>query len=138
MALRLSLGGGAAATAEQAIIDIGSNTVRLVIYGGPQRAPAVLFNEKVTARLGKGVAEDGRLSDKSMGLALAALGRFETLLRLRGVKKVQTVATAAARDAANGDIEAAVLELDAVQKALEGKKPKKVIVVPQRIVNVVA
>ena len=43
-----------------------------------------------------------------------------------------------ARDAANGDIEAAVLELDAVQKALEGKKPKKVIVVPQRIVNVVA
>ena len=43
-----------------------------------------------------------------------------------------------ARDAANGDIEAAVLELDAVQKALEGKKPQKVIVVPQRIVNVVA
>ena len=37
MALRLSLGGGAAATAEQAIIDIGSNTVRLVIYGGPAK-----------------------------------------------------------------------------------------------------
>jgi leucyl-tRNA synthetase len=43
-----------------------------------------------------------------------------------------------ARDASNGDIEAAVLAIDAVQKALEGKKPKKVIVVPQRIVNVVA
>jgi leucyl-tRNA synthetase len=43
-----------------------------------------------------------------------------------------------ARDATTGDIEAAVLALDAVQKALEGKKPKKVIVVPQRIVNVVA
>ena len=43
-----------------------------------------------------------------------------------------------ARDAKNEDIEAAVLALDAVQRALEGKRPKKVIVVPQRIVNVVA
>jgi len=43
-----------------------------------------------------------------------------------------------ARDAANADIEAAVLTLDAVKKALDGKAPKKVIVVPQRIVNVVA
>jgi leucyl-tRNA synthetase len=43
-----------------------------------------------------------------------------------------------ARDAANGDIEAAVLALDIIQRALEGKPPKKVIVVPQRIVNVVA
>ena len=42
-----------------------------------------------------------------------------------------------ARDAKNEDIEAAVLALDAVQRALEGKRPKKVIVVPQRIVNVV-
>ena len=42
------------------------------------------------------------------------------------------------RDAANAEIEAAVLALDAVQKALEGKSPKKVIVVPKRIVNVVA
>ena len=101
MALRLGLG-SRAGTAEQAIIDIGSNTVRLVIYGGPARAPAVLYNEKVTARLGKGVAEDGKLSEKAMGTVLAALGRFEALLRLRGVKKVQTVATAAARDASNG------------------------------------
>jgi leucyl-tRNA synthetase len=43
-----------------------------------------------------------------------------------------------ARDAANGDIAAAVLALEAVQRALEGKAPKRVIVVPQRIVNVVA
>jgi leucyl-tRNA synthetase len=42
------------------------------------------------------------------------------------------------RDAGNSDIEAAVLTLDAVKKALDGKSPKKVIVVPQRIVNVVA
>ena len=93
---------GASATPEQAIIDIGSNTVRLVIYGGPARAPEVLYIEKVTARLGKGVAEDGKLSEKAMSGVLAALGRFEALLRLRGVAKVQTVATAAARDATNG------------------------------------
>jgi len=42
-----------------------------------------------------------------------------------------------ARDAGNADIERAVLALDAVQRALEGKRPKKVIIVPQRIVNVV-
>ena len=49
--------------ARQAIIDIGSNTVRLVIYGGPPRAPEVLYNEKVTARLGRGLGETGRLSN---------------------------------------------------------------------------
>ena len=87
---------------QRAIIDIGSNTVRLVIYGGPVRAPVVLFNEKVTARLGKGVAETGKLSNKGMTTAHAALARFATLLRLRGVEDVETVATAAARDASNG------------------------------------
>ena len=43
-----------------------------------------------------------------------------------------------ARNAANAEIETAVLALDAVKRALDGKPPKKVIVVPQRIVNVVA
>ena len=42
------------------------------------------------------------------------------------------------RDAGNADIESAVLALEAVSRALEGKPPKKVIIVPQRIVNVVA
>lgn len=91
-----------AAHHQRAIIDIGSNTVRLVIYGGPQRAPAVLFNEKVTARLGRGVAETGQLGAKGMATALAALARFALVLRLRGVEDVETVATAAARDADNG------------------------------------
>ncbi len=87
---------------ERAIIDIGSNTVRLVIYGGPLRAPAVLFNEKVTARLGKGVAETGCLAPKAAAAALAALARYRALLDLRGVTDVQVVATAAVRDAADG------------------------------------
>lgn len=85
-----------------AIIDIGSNTVRLVIYGGPPRAPVVLFNEKVSARLGKGVAETGRLAPKAEAAALAALARYRALLDLKGVADVQAVATAAVRDAVNG------------------------------------
>ncbi|WP_225206152.1 Ppx/GppA family phosphatase [Novosphingobium huizhouense] len=86
----------------RAIIDIGSNTVRLVIYGGPLRAPAVLHNEKVTARLGKAVAETGMLSEKARGAALASLRRYRALLQLKGVEHVEVVATAATRDAANG------------------------------------
>lgn len=86
----------------RAIIDIGSNTVRLVIYGGPPRAPAVLHNEKVTARLGKAVAERGVLGEKAQQAALTALARYRMLLELRGVTRVDVVATAAVRDAANG------------------------------------
>lgn len=88
--------------AARGIIDIGSNTVRLVIFGGPARAPAVLHNEKVTARLGKGVADNGRLSEKGMKTALASLARYAAILRLHGVEDVQCVATAAVRDATNG------------------------------------
>ncbi|MGB7410188.1 MAG: Ppx/GppA family phosphatase, partial [Sphingopyxis granuli] len=42
-----------------AVIDIGSNSVRLVVYEGAARAPAVIFNEKVPAGLGRGLAIDG-------------------------------------------------------------------------------
>lgn len=86
----------------RAIIDIGSNTLRLVIYGGPVRAPTVLHNEKVTARLGKGVAENGMIGARARSTALAALARYRVLLALKGVDRVDVVATAAVRDAANG------------------------------------
>lgn len=87
---------------QRAIIDIGSNTVRMVIFGGPQRAPSALFNEKVTARLARGVIDNGLLSDKSMAIALTGLARFAELLKLRDVREVEVVATAAVRDAQNG------------------------------------
>jgi len=91
-----------AESAERAVIDIGSNTVRLVVYGGPPRAPKILLNEKVTARLGRGVAEGGLLSEKARAAALTGLRRFALILRLRGVERVEAVATAAVRDAGNG------------------------------------
>lgn len=86
----------------RAIIDIGSNTVRLVVYTGSARAPTVVFNEKVTARLGKGVAENGLLAEKGMTQALGALARYAALLKAQKVTRIETVATAAARDAGNG------------------------------------
>ena len=89
-------------TPERAIIDIGSNTVRLVVYGGSMRAPMVLLNEKVTAKLGREIAATGRLADEAIALALRGLKRFALLLEDLGIRDVETVATAAVRDAANG------------------------------------
>jgi exopolyphosphatase/guanosine-5'-triphosphate,3'-diphosphate pyrophosphatase len=100
---RASRGGALGGTgAERAIIDIGSNTVRLVVYGGTMRAPTVLLNEKVTAKLGREIATTGRLADEAMALALRGLKRFALLLADLGITDVETVATAAVRDAANG------------------------------------
>ena len=84
------------------IIDIGSNSVRLVVYAGRSRTPVVMFNEKVMAGLGRGLASDGRLSEGSMRIAVAALARFAHLARDMGVTDLRTVATAAVREARNG------------------------------------
>lgn len=84
------------------IIDIGSNSVRFVAYGGTERVPSVLFNEKLMAALGRGVARDGKLSDAAMGRTLEALARFRQLAREMKLKRLHTVATAAVRDASNG------------------------------------
>lgn len=89
-------------TPGRAIIDIGSNTVRMVIYGGSMRAPTVLLNEKVTAKLGRDIASYGVLADEAIELAMRGLGRFALLLRDLKVEEVETVATAAVREASNG------------------------------------
>lgn len=88
--------------ADRAVIDIGSNTVRLVVYSGPRRSPNVWLNEKVTARLGRDLAESGAIPPEAEKLALDGLERFAAILRDLGVSDVATVATAAARDASNG------------------------------------
>ena len=87
---------------DRAVIDIGSNTVRLVVYSGSRRAPDVFLNEKVAARLGRDLSETGRMPDKAMSYALSALARFATILADLEVEAVQTVATAAVREARNG------------------------------------
>jgi exopolyphosphatase/guanosine-5'-triphosphate,3'-diphosphate pyrophosphatase len=85
-----------------AVIDIGSNSVRLVVFGGEMRAPSVLFNEKVMAGLGRTKAAGDGLDPVAMERTLVALARFQKLSVMLGVDQPHTVATAAVRDAANG------------------------------------
>lgn len=86
------------------IIDIGSNSIRLVVYEGPRRLPAILFNEKVMAGLGRGLSETGEIADEALELAQGALARFAWLAREMQVAELRVVATAAVRDAANGQV----------------------------------
>ena len=97
-----SAAGSASGTGRVGIIDIGSNSIRLVIYDGPARIPAILFNEKVLAGLGAGVARDGALDAAAMDRALTALSRFARLAEQMRVGTLRTVATAAVREASNG------------------------------------
>ncbi len=83
------------------IIDIGSNSVRLVVYHGLSRTPPAVFNEKVMAGLGRGIASEERLTKGSMDTAVEALRRFAALTDDMGVETLRTVATAAVRDASN-------------------------------------
>ena len=85
------------------VVDIGSNSIRLVIYEGLTRAPNILFNEKIQAGLGISVAETGELSPEALDRAFAALRRFKFLSNQAGAKKLFALATAAAREAKNGD-----------------------------------
>ena len=84
------------------IIDIGSNSIRLVIYESGGRAPATLFNEKIMAGLGEGLNRTGILDPAACDRAVAALDRFRRLAEEIGVGRLRTVATAAVRDANNG------------------------------------
>jgi exopolyphosphatase/guanosine-5'-triphosphate,3'-diphosphate pyrophosphatase len=85
-----------------AIVDIGSNSVRLVVYSGATRIPSVIFNEKVLAGLGKGVGETGAIAPEAEARAIAALERFTLLVGQMKVVRTRTVATAAVREASNG------------------------------------
>jgi exopolyphosphatase/guanosine-5'-triphosphate,3'-diphosphate pyrophosphatase len=84
------------------VIDIGSNSVRLVIYEGLARSPTPIFNEKVLAGLGREVHSTGLLAPDAVEKALKALRRFRALCDRIDVPYVHVIATAACRDAKNG------------------------------------
>jgi exopolyphosphatase / guanosine-5'-triphosphate,3'-diphosphate pyrophosphatase len=85
-----------------AVIDIGSNSVRLVAYEGLTRNPTPIFNEKVLAGLGREVQTTGLLAPDAVEKTLVALRRFRVLCDWMEVPKVLVIATAACRDATNG------------------------------------
>ena len=94
------------------VIDIGSNTVRLVVYDMLDRVPAVIFNEKVACGLGRSIASTGKLDGDAVILALSTVGRFIALAAEMGVVRLDMVATAAVREAANGsDFVSAVADI---------------------------
>lgn len=84
------------------IIDIGSNSIRLVVYEGIARSPTVLFNEKMLAGLGRGIVSTGRLDPEAVRRAVEEFRRFRALSEQAGAKERHVIATAAAREAENG------------------------------------
>lgn len=85
-----------------AIVDIGSNSIRLVIYEGIARSPTVLFNEKMLAGLGRSIVSTGLLDPAGVERALAEFARFRALCDQAGAREIHVIATAAAREAENG------------------------------------
>ena len=92
----------AAEGAEAAVIDVGSNSVRLVVFRVAGRSIMPVLNEKVMAGLGRGLQASGVLDPAARDLALAALKRFSALVDARGIQRRFAVATAAVRGAADG------------------------------------
>lgn len=92
------------------VVDVGSNSVRMVVFDGAARSPAYFYNEKILCALGKGLAETGRLNPEGRRRALIALKRFALLAQGMGIEKLTVVATAATREAEDGpDFQAEVL-----------------------------
>ena len=85
-----------------AVVDLGSNSVRLVVFEGHGRNPLTIFNEKAVLRLGKGLQGSGRLNDEAVAAAMPVMQRYHAVGRAMGVETFEVLATAAVRDAANG------------------------------------
>lgn len=94
--------GGAPGSGRVAVVDIGSNSIRLVVFDKLDRAANPVFNERVLCGLGRGLNQTGRLNDDGVQLALTNLIRFARLARAMQVRRLDMLATAAVRDAENG------------------------------------
>ena len=116
--------GRLAAANPVAVVDIGSNSVRMVAYEGLTRTPTPIFNDKVMCGLGRGVAVTGKLHEEGVEKALEALERFRVLCKTMRIRDVHAVATAAARDAKNGPdfLKAAQKAIGVPIELLSGKR----------------
>lgn len=102
------------------VVDVGSNSIRMVVFDGAARSPAYFYNEKVMAGLGQGLATTGRLNPEGAARGMAALKRFAALARGMGIEKMTCVATAAVREAEDGP---------AFHRAVEKETGLKLIVI---------
>lgn len=85
------------------LIDIGSNSVRLVVYDRLKRAPAAIYNEKVMCQLGKGLSLTGKLNPDGIAMADRAIARYVALAKNMDVTELDVIATAAVREASDGN-----------------------------------
>lgn len=108
--LDLSPADAAAAVDHYAIIDIGSNSVRMVVYDQLGRAPLPRYIEKSLCRLGDGLAQTGAISIQAMRRTIEALRRFRAIADAMGVSRIDVTATEATRRASNGPALAAAIE----------------------------
>lgn len=92
----------ARALARVGVVDIGSNSVRLVVFDGAARSPAYFFNEKIMCALGEGLADTGHLNPEGRKRALEAIHRFQLLAKGMQTGALTAVATAAVREAVDG------------------------------------
>ncbi|NVJ99243.1 MAG: Ppx/GppA family phosphatase [Alphaproteobacteria bacterium] len=84
-----------------AVIDIGSNSVRLVVFSGLKRVPDTIFNEKLMCGLGAELGTTGRMGKDAINSAISTLKRFRALCDQMEVSRIEVLATAAVRDARN-------------------------------------
>ena len=84
------------------VVDLGSNSVRLVIFEGRRRNPQAIFNEKAVLGLGRGLETTGRLNEEAVAQTLTVLERYHALAVAMQAAPLEIMATAAMRDAANG------------------------------------
>ena len=99
-----------------AVLDIGSNSVRLVVYERHARALTPLYNEKSACALGRGLAATGRIAYENIDRALTAIQRFALVSRLMRVGEIYILATSAVREASN-----AKAFVDAVEEIMGAK-----------------
>ena len=92
------------------VIDIGSNSLRLVVFDKRSRAPLPIFNEKALPGLGRGLERTGMLDPAAKEEALRNIRRFVTMAEAMGVESLDLIATAAIRDAVDGRDFAAAIE----------------------------
>lgn len=85
-----------------AVVDVGSNSVRLVVYDDLSRAPFPRFNEKSLCGLGAELRTTGKLGEGAIEATLAAMRRYVAIARAMEVKRIDVIATEAIRSASNG------------------------------------
>ncbi len=85
-----------------AVVDLGSNSVRLVVFEGHCRNPTPIFNEKAVLKLGRGLNASGRLNEEGLEQALMVMDRYGAIARAMRAEPFEVLCTAAVRDASNG------------------------------------